>query len=139
MKIIRGKHVRVRRLSPVRAGYFDFNQSKKGNQMKSIKFSHIYTKLLDEHNDVIEYATLIDVHHVDLVNLHQKFKDYDTDHGLFQLPPKGIYLMLTFLKPPESEGTCAANLFTTLRRSTASKDKYYYDAIGEAFMIDVKK
>jgi hypothetical protein len=109
------------------------------DKMKTIKFSHIYTKLLDEHNDVIEYATLIDVHHVDLVNIHQKFKDYDTDNGLSQLPPKGIYLMLTFLKPPESDGTSAANLFTTLRRSTVSTDKYYYGAIGEAFLIDVQK
>jgi hypothetical protein len=107
--------------------------------MKTIKFSHIYTKLLDEHNDVIEYATLIDVRHVELQSLHQKFKDYDTDNGLYQLPAKGVYLVLTFLKPPESEGTCAANLFTTLRRSTVSKDKYYYDAIGETFLIDIQK
>lgn len=107
--------------------------------MKSIKFSHIYTKLLDEHNDVIECATLIDVRHVDLRDLHQKFKDYDTDNGLYKLPPKGIYLMLTFLKPPESEGTCAANLFTTLRRFTPNKDTYYSTAIGETFLIDIQK
>jgi hypothetical protein len=107
--------------------------------MKSIKFSHIYTKLLDEHNDVIEYATLIDVRRVELSDIHQKFTDYDTDHGLYQLPPEGDYLMLTFLKPPESDGTCAANLFTTLRRSTKSKYLYYYDAIGETFLIEVEK
>ena len=107
--------------------------------MKSIKFSHIYTKLLDEHNDVIEYATLIDVRRVELSGLHQKFKDYDTDHGLYQLPGKGNYLMLVFLKPPDSDGTCAANLFTTLRRSTTEKDLYYYGAIGETFTIDIQK
>ena len=107
--------------------------------MRSINFSHIYTKLLDEHNDVIEYATLIDVRHVELANLSQKFRDYDTDNGFYQLPPKGIYLMLTFLKPYESDGTCAANLFTTFRRSTARKDKYYYEAIGEAFLVDVQR
>jgi len=107
--------------------------------MKTIKFSHAYTKLLDEHNDVIEYATLIDVHHVDLANLHPKFIAYDTDNGAYQLPKKGIYLKLTFLKPPESEGTCAANLFTTLRRSTVSKDRFYHDAVGEVFIIEVQR
>lgn len=107
--------------------------------MKTIKFSHIYTKLLDEHNDVIEYATLIDVRRVEISELHQKFKEYDTDNGLYALPPKGIYLMLIFLKPPESDGTCAANLFTTLRRSTTEKDLYYDGAIGETFLIEIKK
>jgi hypothetical protein len=106
--------------------------------MKTIKFNHIYAKLLDEHNDVIEYATLIDVRHVELRHLHQKFKDYDTD-GIYPLPNDGFYLMLTFLKPPESEGTCAANLFTTLRRFTPNKDTYYSTAIGETFLIDIQK
>ncbi|HRS98123.1 MAG TPA: hypothetical protein P5040_08040 [Smithella sp.] len=108
--------------------------------MHTIKFSHVYKKLLDEHNDVIEFATLIDVRRVEISELHQKFKEYDTDNGLYALPPKGIYLMLIFLKPPElNNGTCAANLFTTLRRSTPTKDKYYRAAIGEMFLIDVQK
>jgi hypothetical protein len=107
--------------------------------MKTIKFSHIYTKLLDEHNDVIEHATLIDVRRVDIARLHQEFLDYDTDDGLYELPPEGNFLMLIFLKPPESDGTCAANLFTTLRRSTTEKDLYYYGAIGETFFIEIEK
>lgn len=105
--------------------------------MKTIKFNHIYAKLLDEHNDVIEYATLIDVRRIDPALLHEKFINYDTE-GIYQLD-HGFYLMLIFLKPPESEGTCAANLFITLRRSNNENDKYYYSAIGETFLIDVEK
>jgi len=107
--------------------------------MKTIKFSHIYTKLLDEHNDVIESATLIDVRRIDLSTLPQRFKDYDTDNGLYTLPPKGDYLMLVFLKPYEAEGVCASNLFTTLRRFTPDKERYYLGAIGEMFLVEVNR
>lgn len=102
--------------------------------IKKIKFSHAYKKLLNEHNDVIDTATLINVISVELSTLPKCFVDYDTE-GIFELPPKGIYLMLIFLKPQEGDFCCASNIFTTLRRLTPEKHKYYSDAIGEDFEI----
>lgn len=100
-----------------------------------IKFSHIYPKLLDEHNDMVETATLLMVSQVKLEELHPSFLAYDTHDGEFPLPRKGIYLMLLFLKPPGCDGICAANLFTTLRRSTVEKTLYYTSLVGREFEV----
>jgi len=110
------------------------NLAHRRREMKSIAFSHVYKKLLDEHNDLIEYATLINVINIDLENMPSCFIDYDTDDGEFKLPPKGKYLMLMFLKPHE-EWVESRDLFTTLRRQTPEKEQYYRAAIGERFDI----
>lgn len=100
----------------------------------SINFSHTYQKILDRHNDVIESAKLLQVIPVKLEELSDVFKNYDTDNGMYKLPRSGEYLMLIFLKNPKSYMT-DLNLFTTLRRSTPEKLKYYTSCIGEVFEI----
>jgi len=105
--------------------------------MREIKFSHIYKKLLDEHNDVIETAKLLHVEVIGLADLQQCFLDYDTDTGAYILPKHGAYMMLIFLKPPDCEGVCATNLFTTIRRWTQEKEVYYRQQIGHDFKIKI--
>lgn len=106
--------------------------------MPIIKFSHIYPKLLDEHNDMIETATLVQVSRVYLEQLHPSFIAYDTNNGEYQLPEKGEFLQLLFLKPPElTDGICAANLFTILRRATTGKFRYYADLVGQEFIVEL--
>ena len=107
-----------------------------GGKVK-IKFSHLYQKLLDRHNDAIETATLLGVYRVDLANQHPAFIAYDTDDGKYQLPKKGEYLMLLFLKPHEAYVT-DKNLFTTLRRYTPGKYDYYFDLVGQEFEVVIE-
>lgn len=109
------------------------------NKRPDIKFSHIYPKLLDERNDMIETATLLLVSQVKLEELHPSFLAYDTNNGEFPLPKKGLYLMLLFLKPSACPGTCAADLFTTLRRSTMEKTLYYASLIGREFEVQLER
>lgn len=105
--------------------------------MPTIKFSHIYRKLLDSHNDVIPEATLLEVINVQLENFSQCFLEYDTDN-VYKLPKKGLYLMLIFEKPKESYVT-DRNIFTTLRRYTHKKENYYKNNIGKTFQVVVEK
>lgn len=104
--------------------------------MPQIKFSHKYQKLLDSHNDVIESATLLQVILVNLEELSSAFLIYDTDSGKYELPKKGKYLMLIFLKEHE-DYTTDLNLFTTLRRWTQDKHDYYMQRIGSMFDVIV--
>jgi len=91
-----------------------------------IKFSHKYRKLSGVKNNK---AILLEVIPVKLENLHKPFLDYDTDNGKFILPKLGIYLMLIFI----SDGF----LFTTIRRSTPEKKKYYDGCIGQEFDVEI--
>lgn len=94
---------------------------------KQIKFSHDYLKL-----EGAKFARLLQIIPIKLEDLSPQFLDYDTDHGLFQLPKKGDYLMLIF----NHEGTWS--LFTTIRRNTPEKLSYYQDSVGEVFEIVIK-
>ena len=100
--------------------------------MPQIKFSHKYQKLLNSHNDVIETATLLQVIPVNLEDLSQYFLDYDTDKGTYELPKRGKYLMLIFLKEHTD-----LNLFTTLRRFTPEKFCFYSRNVGKVFQVMV--
>lgn len=104
----------------------------------NIKFSYLYDKLLNEHNDCIDNAILIEVLNVNLESLSASFIEYDTNCGIFKLPKKGKYLMLIFLKQKENY-ICSNDLFTTLRRWTEDKEKYYRESIGTTFDIIIEK
>ena len=105
--------------------------------MPKIKFTHVYEKILDQHNDAIESATLLDVVPINLKNLSPEFMAYDTNDGLFKLPNKGFYLMLIFQKPKECEGVCSTDIFTTLRRCAPGKESYYRKNIGKCFEVEI--
>ena len=108
-----------------------------------IRFSHIYQKLLDQHNDCIESAKLLDVQIINLENISQEFLNYDTDNGKYQLSGRGKHIMLFFLKPRE-DYVCSSDLFTSIRRWSEEKEKYYRGLIGKSLdnlenLLDGKK
>lgn len=107
--------------------------------MNQIKFSHRYPKLHDQ-----KEAVLIKVFGRERCNMTVKFIEYDTVYteeyaiGMFAEPvlghfplPDGKYLVLVFLG-------CDLIPFTTVRRFTDEKYKYYSEAIGKVFDIIIK-
>ena len=100
-----------------------------------IKFSHHYYKLRGLSGCVSE-AILLDVIPVKLENLSSYLIEYDTcfKNGFYKLPKHGDYLLLVFDKTTFSEG-----LFTTLRRKTPQKEKYYRSKIGELFTVEINQ
>jgi len=99
--------------------------------MNIIKFSHQFPKLLDHTNRPINQAKLLQVLTVDLADLSAEFIDFDTYYNQYPLPKKGKYLLLIFMKPGN------IHLFTTLRRCTTEKERYYRGGIGEVFYIQI--
>lgn len=99
--------------------------------MPRIKFSHPYRKLQGNSGQLIDLCQLIQVVPINLADLTQEMRDYDTDNGVYELPVKGEYLMLIFMKPG------SADLFTTMRRSTRDKLEYYYRMQGQTFDVVV--
>ena len=94
-----------------------------------IKFTHKYNKLKNDDGTIDSSFKLIDLIPVNLENLSEEFLKYDTDNGLFQLPKKGNYMMLIFQK---NKG----GIFTTLRRLTPEKLRYYTESIGKIFEVE---
>jgi hypothetical protein len=105
--------------------------------MPVIKFSHKYKKLGTSYLDnIVSTATLIEVVVVELSNLSKEFISYDTDDGRFQLPSAGFYMMLIFKKPGRLDSD-TTDIFTTMRRYTFEKEKYYRENIGKVFDIKI--
>ena len=89
-----------------------------------IKFSHSYPKLHGQ-----ESALLVAVELRGRSDFSEKFIEYDTafDGGHYPLPP-AQYMVLVFLGNELIP-------FTTVRRWTAEKFRYYHNAIGQTFEI----
>ena len=95
-----------------------------------IKFSHNYKKIAG-----VTEARLLEVININLQNLSDYFIAYDTE-GIYELLKTGDYMMLIFHK--ESENTnISSNIFTTLRRRTDEKEKYYRENIGKIFTLEI--
>lgn len=94
-----------------------------------IKFSHNYKKIAG-----VTKAKLIEVINVNLQNLSQEFLAYDTE-GIYKLPETGNYMILIFHK--ESDTNIDSNIFTTIRRRTDEKEKYYRENIGKIFTLEI--
>lgn len=97
--------------------------------MNTIKFSFQFPKLLDPFYQPIGRAKLLQVLPVELADLTAEFLDFDTFYGKYPLPKRGKYLLLIFMKPGNMD------LFTTLRRSTPEKERFYTSQVGEVFYI----
>lgn len=103
--------------------------------MNKIKFSHKYYKIPDG----ALAAMLTDIIIVNLEDLSPKFIQYDTaywDDGevgvkSYPLPKKGKYMMLMLVS--------RLTLFTTLRRWTPQKEKYYRSLIGQEVEIVIEE
>lgn len=103
--------------------------------MLKIKFSHPYAKLIGKSGYVIKKAKLLGVYLIGLEDQSPDFLSYDTDNGHFQLPKKGLFMMLLFEKPCRGE-LAGRNLFTTLRPAWPSRKIHYYKSkIGMEFEI----
>jgi len=99
--------------------------------MNKIKFSHMYKKL--EGIEKNKPVALIDVMSISLCRLSKYFIEYDTsfmDDDVWDNYPlkDGTYLLLFFMDKNWK-------LFTTIRRETPSKKKYYVDNIGCEFEL----
>ena len=99
--------------------------------MPTIKFSLLFPKLYGNTNHPIPYAKLIQVVEMDLSDMTEEMRRYDTANNSYPLPLKGAYLMLIFLKPGN------IHLFTTFRRSTPEKLRYYKEMIGQLVTISI--
>lgn len=100
-----------------------------------IKFSHEYVKL--ENPKGPGNATLLSVSTVQLEKLPLGYLDWDTRYidkegknRHYQLPTEGKYLLLLFWAQSQ-EGF----IFTTLRRCTPEKEKYYRSLVGEEIEV----
>lgn len=100
--------------------------------MNKLKFSYDYPKLFMAGIIHKSRVNLLDVIPIKLEDLSDNFKKYDTRlvplNEYYPLPKKGNYLLLIFLNPNNG-------IFTTLRRSTPSKLKYYRSQIGQNFEV----
>jgi len=98
----------------------------------TIRFSKSYRKLPPEANGKI--AILLVAQPVMLENQTKHFLDYDTlakDGTRYELPAKGQYIVLGF--------SCAGTFFTTIRRFTPEKWKYYEGSVQKEFLIEIKE
>jgi len=91
-----------------------------------ISFSHEYPKLHGQKS-----AILLAVEFCGRSDLTEKFIEYDTAYlgGNYPLPP-AKYLVLVFLGDEMIP-------FTTVRRWTEEKFRYYYNSIGKVFNMEV--
>lgn len=97
--------------------------------MNQIKFSHKYKKLKNLDGSIVNKLKLLDVWPITLESISKQFINFDTDDGLYQLPEKGNYMVIVFLKPS------GLDLCITIRSFRQEKFKYYKSKIGEEFDI----
>ena len=99
--------------------------------MNTIKFSHRYRKLdyIEEDHQVV----LLQVLKVSLSELSKEFIEYDTrisENNYFKLESKDNLLLIF--------RDSKYKIFTTIRRVTPEKEKYYKSKIGEKFEIKIE-
>ena len=103
------------------------------NKKNVIKFSHkSYVKFPPEYNP----STLLQLFVVNAADLSKEFISYDTHYisknGAFkQFPLPNGTLIVLLLQSKDMQ------LWTTIRRYTAWKYKYYMGKIGETFEIEI--
>ena len=100
----------------------------------TIKFSHAYDKMPAGYC----LSKLLDVLPVRLEDLSQEFLKYDTfidGDEYYKLPAKGDYMILmlrsTAIEDEAGDIVEPSQLWTTIRRRTPKKEKYYRNLIGQ--------
>ena len=107
--------------------------------MQSIKFSHHCVKMPDnvKNNSIVR---LIEVLNSKFEDLHESYIEYDTrtvKGDMYPLPKKGDCLVLLFLGDGLSFDS--AELFTTVRRSTPDKERYYKGLRGQELIVSINR
>ncbi len=103
--------------------------------MKQIKFSFEYFKLGKlQHRD---WVMLMQVFTCDKKDLSKNFIEYDTHekNGDYYPLPEGKLLVLLFFGIEK----ITPKIFTTIRRWTPEKEKYYHTSMGETFEIIIEE
>ena len=105
--------------------------------MRTIKFSHQYVKMpYNVKNGSV--VKLIEVLNSKFEDLHKSFIEYDTrtDTGdMCPLPKNGDCLVLLFLGV--GMGFDRGEIFTTVRRSTPDKGRYYRELCGQELVVSI--
>lgn len=101
--------------------------------MNRIKFSHVYPKL----PELTDRAKLLQCFVIDRTSISPSFLEYDTkyydenkDQDDHYPLPNGKLIVLLFLAVDDT-------VFTTIRRFTPGKIKYYKDCEGQDFKIEI--
>lgn len=101
----------------------------------TIKFSHRYYKM----PRIMAGTRILTITSVNIKDIPEDFKDYDTAYGILQgsttfykLPEKGKVIVLFLFSPKERGG-----VWTTIRRHTPEKEKYYASLIGQEVNIEI--
>ena len=106
--------------------------------MNPIKFSHRYVKHpCNVQNGSV--VTLIEVLNSRFEDLHKSFIEYDTttvNNEKYSLPKRGDCLVLLFLGAGLSWDS--SELFTTVRRSTPEKERYYKGLRGKKLVVKIE-
>ena len=103
--------------------------------MNKIKFSHLYTKMPFDR----EKTQLLEVLIADKKELSKEFIRYDThiDGGReYNLPEGKLIVLLLFSL---QEDSMAWELWTTVRRRTPEKEKYYRSLRGQNVEIVIEE
>ena len=108
--------------------------------VNEIKFSHRYSKMPDEFNGKTALLLSVGMHNVD--KLPGKFLDYDTHYfywidqeledAYYQLP-KGCNVLVLSLVTDDGIP------FTTIRRHTEEKSRYYHGKVGSQFILKLEE
>lgn len=96
--------------------------------MNQIKFSHFYSKFFSLVKNGSE-VMLLQVLKVKYMDLSDEFKVYDTSiwsGGFYELPRTD--LLILFFRHD-------LGIFTTIRRSTSDKERYYQSKVGQQFKV----
>ena len=101
-------------------------------RQNKIKFNNVYAKLINPRTHIrYAYAKLIEVIPYHYEDLSLSFRLYDIANTNYVLLNSGRYIILIF--------QTKSGIFTTLRKLTGSKLKFYRARIGEDFEIIINK
>jgi hypothetical protein len=111
----------------------------------TINFSHYYKKFPFKNDSGKRKARLIQVFTCEAKELSTSMIVYDSTYldkngepQLYDLPTgKVLVLLLQIFPEIDVEENYFFKIFTTIRRWTSSKAKYYYDSIGKVFDLKI--
>ena len=101
-------------------------------RINKIKFNTVYTKLINPRSHIrYTHAKLLEAIPYHFEDLSLAFRGYDTANTDYVLLNSGECIILIF--------QAKHGIFTTLRKLTTSKLKFYRSRIGEDFEIIINK
>ena len=124
-----------------------------GGNMNILKFSHDYHKFPFQLGDM-DRVVLLEVLIADTKDLHESFIKYDTEIQIHQDPASDNIVPMKYYKLPSGKVIIlilkvthliwdilkeSNAIFTTIRRWTPEKERYYKSIRGQEVKIEVKE